>query len=357
VRRVLACALILVLAGCGAAPQPGVTTLLYASPYGPNHPFSVADQTWMHWVEAHSNGSLRIRPIWSGALISADQPLIELRHGVADIGTITPIYVRGGVQLIRIQSGFYAGARTVEEQVALYQCVAAAEPEYARELAGLKVLAVQGGTLPGILTRTRPVQTLTDLKGLRIRAPTEMLELLRDLGADPVNMPMGEVYSALAKGVLDGVVAPKDALRSMHLSEVAKYFTEFEVPRGAYPARAMGERRWRTLTPEQQQVLTDAEPIWEAALAQQIRATVNAGQMQGQHDGVKFYPVSAAEQQQFDDLYREDALRNAQDLERFGIDGPEVLARAQTLAKQLRDQGVVSCNTPAAAPEVKSTKP
>ena len=194
-----------------------------------------------------SGGALTIRPIWSGGLISSDQSLIELRHGVADIGLITPIYAHGGAHLLRVQTGFYAGAKTFEQQVQMYRCLAADSSEYATETQGLKVLAVQGGTLPGLLSRTREVRTLSDLKGMRIRVPTELLNVMRDLGADPVTMPMGEVYSSLAKGVLDAVVAPADTLKSLHFGEVAKHYTQLEVPRGAYPARAMSERRWNAL--------------------------------------------------------------------------------------------------------------
>ena len=233
----------LLLAGC--APQSddtAVTELTYATPYSPTHPFSRADRRWMEFVEQRSGGSLRIRPSWSGALLSSDHSLIELRHGVVDIGLITPIYVKGGVHLIRIQSGFYSGVRSIEQQVALYHCLADGNPEFARELEGLKVLAVQGGSLPGIITRDRPVATLEDLRGMRIRVPTELLNVMRDLGADPVNMPMGDVYSALAKGIIDGVVAPTDTFRALHFSEVARYYTPLAVPRGAYPARAMGSK-------------------------------------------------------------------------------------------------------------------
>ncbi len=63
------------------------------------------------------------------------------------------------------------------------------------------------------------------------------------LGADPVNMPMGEVYSALAKGVIDGVVAPADTIKSLHFAEVARHFTTIRFSRGAYPARAMSDAR------------------------------------------------------------------------------------------------------------------
>ena len=324
----------------------GATTLTYATPYGPNHTFSRADKTWMRWVEEHSGGSLSIRPIWSGALLSSDQSMIELRHGVADIGLITPIYARGGAHLLRIQTGFYSGAKTFEEQVAMYRCLAAAWPEYAHELRGLKVLAVQGGTLPGLLTRTRPIRRLDDLRGLRVRVPTELLNVLRDLGADPVSMPMGEVYSALAKGVLDGVVAPADTLKSLHFGEVAKYFTEIDIPRGAYPARAMNLARWGKLSDQQRAVLEDSIPIWETALSTETRAAVLSGEAAGRAQGVEFIAVPPEDQRRFDSLYQRDAARSAEELSRFEIDGDEVFKDAQRIGWGIEHTGRVTCGRP-----------
>jgi TRAP-type C4-dicarboxylate transport system substrate-binding protein len=321
----------------------GATVLTYATPYGPNHPFSRADKAWMAWVAEKSGGSLTIRPIWSGGLISSDQSLIELRHGVADIGLITPIYAHGGAHLLRVQTGFYAGAKTFEQQVEMYRCLAADSPEYALELRGLKVLAIQGGTLPGLLSRTRQVRTLSDLKGMRIRVPTELLNVMRDLGADPVTMPMGEVYSSLAKGVLDAVVAPTDTLKSLHFGEVAKYYTQLQVPRGAYPARAMGERRWNALNLQEQRLLDASTAIWEAAMAKETRAAVQSGEAEGRAQQVQFIPVNAQEQKRFDELYEEDASRSADMLGRLGIDGAAVFRDARQISLGIQQTGTVKC--------------
>lgn len=330
----------LLLAGCARSVGPGVTELVYATPYGPNHPFSRADRDWMDFVERRSGGRLKIRPSWSGALLSSEHSMLELRHGVADIGLITPIYVKGGVHLIRIQSGFYSGARSVENQVALYRCMAAVHPQFDAELAGLKVLAVQGGPLPGILTRQRIVRSLDDLKGLRIRVPTELLGVMRDLGADPVNMPMGEVYSALAKGVIDGVIAPGDTFRSLHFAEVARHFTMLEVPRGAYPARAMSAKRWARLAPADQAVLQEGVAVWEAALARQTRRALEQGFALARAEHVDILGIDAAQQQAFDALYLRDAQRNAGALSRFGIDGAAVFHTARA---SLAADGSVHC--------------
>jgi TRAP-type transport system periplasmic protein len=333
--------LLLLLAGCGRpAEDAGVTELVYATPYGPSHPFSRADRRWIEFVEKRSGGSLRIRPSWSGALLSSEHSMIELRHGVVDIGLVTPIYVKGGVHLIRAQSGFYAGVRSIEQQVALYHCLADGNPQFERETAGLKVLAVQGGNLPGLITRDRPVATLDDLRGMRIRVPAELLNVMRDLGADPVNMPMGDVYSALAKGIIDGVVAPTDTFRDLHFAEVARYYTTLAVPRGAYPARAIGRDRWQQLTAAQREVLEQSIPVWESALADENRRALEAGWEYAGQEGVVEIPISAEDQARFDALYVREATRSAEDLSRYGIDGLAVLEEARA---SIGKDGSVRC--------------
>jgi TRAP-type C4-dicarboxylate transport system substrate-binding protein len=319
--RLLALLLALLVTACARPLPEGVTELVYASPYSPGHPFSRADLRWMEHVERESGGSLRIRPIWSGGLLSSEMSMEELRHGVADIGLITPIYVRGGTHLIRMQSGFYSGADSIEAQVALYRCLERQTPQIAEELHGLKVLAVQGGLIPGVVTRSRPVRTLDDLKGMRLRAPTELLGVLERLGADPVNMPMGEVYSAMAKGVIDGVVAPPDTFAALHFAEIARFYAHLAVPRGAYPARAMNLAVWERLTPEQQRVLESGIPVWEAALAEENEAAAERGLAEARARNVSFTEISADDQDRFDRLYLEGAERNARALELFGIDG------------------------------------
>lgn len=266
--------------------------------------------------------------------------MIELRHGVVDIGLITPIYVKGGAHLIRIQSGFYAGTDSIESQVALYHCLADGNRQFERELEGLVVLAVQGGNLPGFITRDRPVRSLEDLRGMRIRAPTELLPVLRKLGIDPVNMPMGEVYSALAKGVIDGVIAPEDTFKSLHFAEVAHYFAALKIPRGAYPARAMGVSRWRRLTDDQREVLREGVAVWEEALARENRHSLVEGEQLARKSGIVFVAMSPQDQAAFDALYIREAAGNAEALRRYGIDGRSVFDAAS--ASISRD-GSVAC--------------
>jgi TRAP-type C4-dicarboxylate transport system substrate-binding protein len=327
-RTLLAVLFAAALAACAPkAAAPFVLT--YATPYPPTHPFSRADIEWMKHIEQASGGRIAFRPYWSGSLLSSDMSMVEIKHGLVDIGLITPIYERGGAHMLRVQSGFYGGVATLQDQVAVYDCLAAQFPEFGNELAGMHVLAVQGGNFPGVMTVKRPVRSLADLRGLRLRAQSDAIDILRSLGADPVNMPMGEVYSALAKGVIDGVVAPADTIKSLHFSEVAHHFTNLRFSRGAYPARAISDAALHRLPPDLQKLLLDSKPFWEAALAHEVLKAEHDGRAMAASQGVDFADISAAEQQRFDQLYNRFALKQAQDLRQVGLNGVPVFEAAQ----------------------------
>ena len=203
------------------------------------------------------------------------------------------------------------------------------------------MLAVQGGSLPGIITTDKPVHSLDDLVGLRLRAPTELLTVLSELGVDAISMPMNDVYSGLAKGMLDGVVAPLDTFRSLHFADVAKYYANLEVTRGAYPARAMRLERWQQLDPELQQVLEEATFVWEAALSRQTQVAQQEGLELAVQEGVQITDIAPSEQARFDAQYLLEAERNAAALDQYGIDGRSVLAVARA---SVTDNGTIVCS-------------
>src|SRR5690606_16563013 len=129
------------LAACAKPLPDNVTELVYATPYSPSHPFSRADQIWMAHVEQASGGTLRIRPNWSGGVLSSEMSMTELRHGLAAIGLTTPLYVKGGTHTIRVQAGFYSGVTEIERQIELYRCMEARHESFRTATAGLKILA------------------------------------------------------------------------------------------------------------------------------------------------------------------------------------------------------------------------
>jgi len=160
---------------------------------------------------------------------------------------------------------------------------------------------------------------------------------------------MGEVYSALAKGVLDGVVAPPDALRSLHFGEVAKHFNTIAIPRGAYAARAMGIKRWNTLTPAQQDLLRRGEQVWEAALAKELKKANDAGEKAGHEQHMEFSSMPEAEQEKFLAVYNELAEENSKHLSRYNIDGVNTYHYARKVVTQIKN-GSTDCQPETSAP-------
>jgi TRAP-type C4-dicarboxylate transport system substrate-binding protein len=337
IRAILITVIAGMLAACTPAPKAGAPIVLrYASPYPPTHPFSQADIAWMKHVETQSGGRLEITPYWGGTLVSSEHATLELSHGVADIALVTPIYSRAGMKAIKVQAGFYEGAQTPNEQAAVYKCLARQFPVLTEEMAGVRVMAVQGGNLLHILTRDRKVARLEDLRGLRLRTPAEIAPLLRRLGVDPVTMPMAEVYSAMSKGVVDGVVAPADTLRSLHFSEVARYLNLFVVPRGAYPARAISDRAWAGLPPDLQKILADAQPYWESELDSRVTKAEAIGLEFGKTEGQVFVDVDPAEQTRLDEMYNRESLSNAATLLSAHVDGVKMFHAAQAIIGEIR---------------------
>ena len=84
---------------------------------------------------------------------------------------------------------------------------------------------------PGLFhTRDKPLQSIDDVKGLRMRAPNPATQaLLAHLGATPVGMPPTQVYENLQKGVIDGAVFPWDAIKGFRLENSLKHHLDARV--------------------------------------------------------------------------------------------------------------------------------
>lgn len=120
----------------------------------------------------------------------------------------------------------------------------------ADEYKGLKVLALHAHNGGLLHTSKKKVETMEDMKGLRIRTPSPAVsDMLSFLGATPQGLPPGEVYENLQRGVLDGTVFPWDPVKSFGLNEVLNYHLDL----GAYTVSfffVMNERAYAKLSPK-----------------------------------------------------------------------------------------------------------
>jgi TRAP-type C4-dicarboxylate transport system substrate-binding protein len=81
---------------------------------------------------------------------------------------------------------------------------------------------------PGIIHSKEPIKTVTDLNGVKLRAPTRVTNMLfSSLGATPVGMPVPAIPEALSKGVVDATVIPWEVAGILKVPELVHNHTEF----------------------------------------------------------------------------------------------------------------------------------
>ncbi|WP_413615280.1 TRAP transporter substrate-binding protein [Halomonas cupida] len=124
---------------------------------------------------------------------------------------------------------------------------------------GVVVLGFWDNGIRLITNNVHPVVEPDDLRGLKIRIPQDPMatDIFSALGANPVPIPFAETYVALQQGVADGQENPAVNIYSQKFHEVQQYLSLSHHKYEFLPLLA-SQMTWNTLSPEQQQVLTQA---------------------------------------------------------------------------------------------------
>ena len=144
-----------------------------------------------------------------------------------------------------------------------------------REAAGVEVLAFGELGFRVISNNKRPINTPSDLEGLKLRTPGSKTRILafQELGAAPTPMNLGEVYLALKQGALDGQENPLSVVKEFSFFEVQKYVS---ITRHVYTpiTLTMHGKTWDSLSPELQ----------EAAKAAAVDASAETRRLSAESD-------------------------------------------------------------------------
>lgn len=301
--------------------------LKYASPYTEAHPYGKADAEWIARIEKQSGGRVDITPFWGRSLISSREGVDELSAGVADMAYIAPIYARSGYDMNRLTPGMFYGYTDPTKVLNVYMDIVKDHPEFNSELSGVHVVGYNVGTPMHVLLREKPVTTLADLKGLRIRSAVDFIGPLEAFGAEGVTMPMTETYPALEKGVVDGVIAPYEALKSLSFAEVVKYYSELPHSRGAYPSRGVNGDVWAGL-PDDIKAIFNANTAWLSHRSLELTQVAEGkGKAYGIEKGVKFNKVDAKVVAEYAKVFAPAIKKVAAKLDAMGKPGSEVLGK------------------------------
>ncbi len=209
-------------------------------------------------IAAMSGGQIEITLFPVGALVPMKDVLEAVGKGALDIALIAEGYWFKTVPVTEIAQGLPFSFRSLEE--AKYFMFRKGLIDLVREdYAKHNVYFIPYETYPVGLMTKKPVRKMEDLKGMKLRAYGIMADWLTKMGVSPVFIPGGELYTALATGVVEGAHwGDAGPMYIMKLHEVLKNYMIPEPVQGAWNNLIVNGDLWKKLTPEQKAIIETA---------------------------------------------------------------------------------------------------
>jgi TRAP-type C4-dicarboxylate transport system substrate-binding protein len=187
----------------------------------------------------------------------------------------------------------------------------------------------------GIMTKAE-VKTLSDLKSKKLGVSTSNAPWAVAAGATPVTIPIGEFYTSIQNGLVDGGVFFASGLDSFKLSEVAKYF--LKTGRGSIVGTATYMNLdVRKRLPEDIIKIID-EVAEEAAIktSEEAQRREKMAESQAGSLGVKITTLSTQDQKDWALALKSAPAQEARRLDQKGLPGTEVF---KAYIRLLREEG------------------
>ncbi|HXQ54027.1 MAG TPA: TRAP transporter substrate-binding protein [Stellaceae bacterium] len=180
---------------------------------------------WLEAVNRDSNGAVNIKYYGGGVLGNAGNMYDAVLTGAADIGWALPGTVPGKfvkTSVAELPFGYDSGEIGATALWRLF-----AKGVIASDFSDVKLFGLTAWPGADIQTKSKKVERLEDLKGLKIRAQGRwQTATVTAFGATPVYVPIDEVYQGLDRGVIDGVWGSLVLTREFRVDEIAHYFLE-----------------------------------------------------------------------------------------------------------------------------------
>ena len=171
-------------------------------------------------MKKRSNGRITYSMYAGGALGKGPDHYDIVKTGLSDMGYATLSWTPGRFPLTDVVSSPIscpAKWKAAEAGRAMHDKI------LHKEFKGIKVLHINNCVMAHLWT-TRKVESMEDLKGMKIRSPGGLqTRAIEALGATPVFMPLGDVYLSMETGVIEGVVTCPALVKAFKLYEVAKF--------------------------------------------------------------------------------------------------------------------------------------
>jgi len=236
-------------------------------------------------LKRETNGRLDIKVFHSGQLGEEKDTVQQTQFGVIDMNRINLAVLNNVVPETRVP-GLPFLFRSVEHMHKVMDGEIGEQILKAFEPHNMIGLAYYDSGSRSFYNVKRPIKSLDDMKGLKIRVQQSdlFIDLIKALGGNPTPMPFGEVYSGLQTGVVDGAENNWPSYQSTRHFEVAKYYSLSE--HSMMPeVLVMSKRSWDKLSKDDQQLVrkaakesvTKMRELWEAREKQAKDTVVAAG--------------------------------------------------------------------------------
>lgn len=176
-------------------------------------------------INTMSNGRLTIKVYAAGELVPALEVFDAVSRGTSEMGHGTPYYWKGKVPAAQFFSSIPFGFSTGEMNAWIHKGDGQALWDEAYGAHGVKPFAAGNTTMQMGGWFNKEINSVDDLKGLKIRMPGLGGEVLAKLGATTINLPGGEIFTSLQTGAIDATdwVSPYNDL-AFGLNKAAKYY-------------------------------------------------------------------------------------------------------------------------------------
>lgn len=208
-------------------------------------------------VEARSNGEIKINIYPQGQLGNDKQMIDGSRSGILDIAMVGLNNYSG---LLPESSAFTLPFMFPNRETAYKVLDGAPGKEILKKMEsfGLKGLGYPENGYRNMTNSSKPIRTPADVEGLqmRVNGSKALNDMFKELGANPLQLPVAELYTALETGVVDSQDHPIGVTLSFKFYEVQKYLS---LTQHAYSplALTMNLKKFNKLSADEQKIITD----------------------------------------------------------------------------------------------------
>ena len=326
-RCVVMCLMVLVVVFCvlavsGPAQSDEVIKLKYANFFPPMHKMSAMADEWCKEVEKRTNGRVKINYLPGGTLIPAAQAYEGAVKGIADISMMTQQYNAGRFPLTEIM---YGPIRSTSARQASALITAWFEKFKPKEYDDVKVLYLYCGG-PGNFATMKPINSIKDLKGLKIRGAGDTAKIISAMGGVAVSIPLSDSYEGFQRGVIQGSVLPVESLKGWKFGDLLKGLqVNPAIGNPSALGVVMNKAKWNSLPPDIQKIIEQVNKEWIEKTGAAWDQTDKEGVEYAVSKGAKVVTISKEEQAQTAQKLQPILDEYVANMKKLGLPGEESL--------------------------------